>query len=258
MSGRHRFDKAFNSFAGRKSNEPLRFAGLLGILTNGEYTVEIPSRPGYVWVRLRNSLNELIQAYNGVVSPVYDLPVMIERDPFTPSQYRIIGRDTGRYGSNWGTGSAYLASHGNSHSFNRETEGAGDVVWVHSQQFMPFLVYPSGSFGGMGVMLYQGMYYYNDEFRHAGGTGTSDLSAHKPTSGDAKMVLITLNRVSGNIEITAGSEFSSSITGTSQIIQHIPSMPTGTNIPLAAIRLLSGTSSILWANIYDVRDYFYR
>jgi len=47
-----------------KSDKLNLISGELGIKINGQKTVEVSGRDGYVWVRLRGSESELIQAYN--------------------------------------------------------------------------------------------------------------------------------------------------------------------------------------------------
>ena len=111
MSGRKRYERAISSLAERKENKPQIFSGILGVTTNGENQIEVSGRSGFVWVRLRNQLNELIQAFNDTVSTVFDLPVLVEWDKFSPTRYKIIGRDTGRY-LDWGSSSSYMPVHG--------------------------------------------------------------------------------------------------------------------------------------------------
>lgn len=256
MTGRRKFNQAIGSFSQSKVDKPLYFSGLLGLLTGGEFIVEVPNRPGYVWVRLRNSANEIIQAHNQSISPVYDLPVLVERDPHSPNRYRIVGRDIGRYGD-WGSTSPYSPSHGNQHSFPPDvTSGGGDILWVYGRQFMPLLAYPSGSAGSLNAVVYNYPYYYNNDWKYAGGTGTPNLSGLKPTDGQARMVLLCMDTDTGNFYIVTGSTFSAAITGTAGIMPYLPDMVDNNDVPIAGIRLLSGTSSLTWANLYDVRPYY--
>ena len=194
-TGKRRLEGALAGYSERKRNVIAQFSGLLGITTGGNQVIEIPGRPGFVWVRLRNVSNEVIQAYNDSVSPVYDLPVIVERDKQNPSRYYVIGRDIERY-ANWPSNSAYLPKHGQQHSFNRDDTGTGgDITWVYSQQFLPFLVFPSGTYGGPNVLIHPGVNYYNDTFTYVGNTGTSSLLGSKPTgSNNARVVLVSLNQ----------------------------------------------------------------
>ncbi len=258
MSGRKRYERAISSLAERKENKPLVFSGILGVTTNGENQVDVPGRNSFVWVRLRNQLNELVQAFNDTVSTVFDLPVLVEWDRLSPTRYRIIGRDVGRY-LDWGSSSSYMPVHGAQHSFNPAIgQTGGDIVWVYSQQFMPLLITPSGSAGAMSVSAQPAPYYYDNQFRWAGGTGIAGFDDMRPTgSSNARMLLVYLDPDSGNILIATGSmtEFANTITGTAQILPFVPSLLEPTDVPLAGVRLLTGTSSLLWTNVYDLRDF---
>jgi hypothetical protein len=269
MNGKRRYRHVASSQVSRKEDRPQVFSGTLGITTNGENQVEVPGRPGYVWVQLRNQLSETIQAFNESVSPVFSLPVLVEWNKDNPIQYKVRGRDVGRY-TVWVTTNAagdivqdtssYLPAHGASHSFNTLTGvGGGDVVWVYSQQFTPWLVTPSGSSGSLSVAVQPSAYYYSDQFRWAGGTGITGFDVLLPTgSSSARMILVYLDPDTGNILLATGSlsEFANTITGTAQIMPYMPSLVEPTDIPLAGVRLITGTSVLLWPNVYDLRDYF--
>jgi len=269
MTGKQRYQRAANARAERKEDRVQTFSGTLGITTNAENQVDVPGRPGFVWVQLRNQLNETIQAFNESVSPVFGLPVLVEWDKDSPIRYKVRGRDIGRYtvwvttnaaGDTVSDTSAYLPAHGASHSFNKLTGvGGGDVVWVYGDQFIPWLVTPSGSAGSLSVSVQPSAYYYDNQFRWAGGTGIAGFENYYPTgSSNARMLLIYLDPDTGNPYIATGTltEFANTITGTQQIMPYMPSLIEETDIPLAGVRLITGTSKILWQNLYDLRDYF--
>ncbi len=261
MKGKKRYQNIATKFAQRKESKPLVFSGELGVTTNGENLVEVSGRPGFVWVRLRNQLNELVQAFNESVSPVFDLPVLVEWDKLSPTRYKVINRDVGRY-TVWGSASAYLPKHGSQHSFNTldiNFGGGGDVVWVYGQQFMPALVTPSGSAGAFSISMQPYVHYHSGTFGFAGGTGLLIPSDYKPPTADkARMFLIYLDQDTGNPMIATGTmtEFDATLTGTAQVVQYIPSVIGADDVPLAGLRLVTGTNEILWPNLYDVRQYF--
>jgi len=193
----------------------------------------------------------------------------VEWDKDSPIRYKVRGRDIGRYtvwvttnaaGDTVSDTSAYLPAHGASHSFNKLTGvGGGDIVWVYSDQFMPWAVTPSGSAGSLSIAIQPSAYYYNNQFRWAGGTGIAGFENYYPTgSSNARMLLIYLDPDTGNPYIATGTltEFANTITGTQQIMPYMPSLIEETDIPLAGVRLITGTSKILWQNLYDLRDYF--
>lgn len=260
MSGLGRFDRVMRERSQRQPRKNPVYSGFLGITTGGAETVEIDSRPGFVWVRLRNVDNEVIQAFNEDVSPIYNLPVLVERDLASPTRYKIVGRDIGVYGSNWGTASPYLSPHAGQHMFNKEDVATGgDIVWIYTDQFLPFLVSPSGtaSGGSANVLIFPGIYHDCDgNYRYAGNTGTASLYTCKPTgTNNAKMCLVYLERATGNFLLECGTlEFGLGISGTANLLQYIPPVPEG-GTALAGIRLVSGTSTIGWNDIIDLREF---
>jgi hypothetical protein len=248
------FFRAMRDLEEAKSDQQIQIPGILGFMLNGANTVEVPTRMGFVYVRLRNSTSEVIQAYNDQVAPVYGLPVLVVRDEVDTSKYRILGRDVGVY-QNWGSSSSYLPKHGHSHSFIPEEGGGGDVVWTYSRQIMPLAAYPSGSAGSNGVIIKPSTYYQDDTWKYAGNTGSPDLLAYKPTDNKAKMVLLYMDS-NGNPQVQdTVTTFAESITGTAGILQFIPKVSSTYTVPIAGIRLVSGTQTILWDNIYDLRPF---
>lgn len=234
-----------------KVSKPI--SGLLGISMDGSRVVQHATRNGFVYVRLRDSLSEVVQAYNDKVSPVYDLPVLIERKG---NRWYVVGRDTERY-SNWGTSAPFLPKHGGQHSFNRDAGTGGDIVPIYPDQFMPALVYPSGTIGAANLIVAPYLLQRNSDFVFVGNTGTQPLTIYKPTNNQARMGLVALNRITGNPEIliNSGTSFSASVTGTAGVAPYIP-YPSPTQEPLYAFRLVSGTVAITWSNLYNVRQFF--
>lgn len=253
MAGKHKFKKAYQGLDVQKANEVTPIPGILGFIINGVQTVEVPHRNGYVYVRLRDNLSEVCQAYNDNVSPVYGLPVLLVRDETNPTRYRILSRDLGRY-QDWGSFSSYLPRHGSQHSFNPPYEG-GDIVWVYGRQMMPLLAFPSGSYGAGCLIISPYTFYRNSTWHYVGQVATPNFLPYKPTGvSNAKMVLLYIDDTDSPA-LVGGNEFSSTLTGTNQIFSYIPSLPVTSGIPIAGIRLVTGTSVILWDNIYDCRPW---
>jgi len=249
MPGIRRFSKSIRKLDNIKENVQQEFPGVLGCTFKGTKYVDVPNRDGYVYVRLRSNLNEVIQAYNSTVSPVYDLPVLVKRDK-TFERFIISGRDLGRY-TDWGS-SSYLPRHGAQHSFPQDKYG-GDVVWVYDRQFVPLSIRPSGAYGANNVFVNGDILYWDGSWLFAGDTGTTDLFTYKPTGTYAKMVLVYIDSY-GNPAVSPGPDmFDWSATGLSQIIPYLPTLSTTQGIPLGAVRLVSGTSRITWNEIYDLR-----
>jgi hypothetical protein len=244
---------AVREFDSSQAKRVREYSGILGLPTSTK-TVNVPSRNGYVYVRLRDNESEIIQAYNEEVSPVWNLPVIVIRQG---AGWRVKGRDIERY-SDWGSGAAFLPEHHYQHEFNPLAPG-GDVVFVYPQAFIPMLITPSGTNGGPNVVM-QAYNFKKDsgDWLQAGITGTQSLLVYKPTDNQARVALVYLNRSTGNpgLLINSGSSVAANITGTHDLLQYIPDLPTTDYEPLAMARLVSGTESIDWANLYDVRQFF--
>lgn len=243
--------RAFSQLDVTKKDKDYLIPAVLGFLIGGREIVDVPNRPGYVYARIRSNLNEVAQVFNDKVSPVYNLPVLLVRDPNNLSRYKIDGRDIGRY-ENWGTISSFLPAHGAQHSFSGLNGSGGDITWVYSQQFVPLFLYPSGTYGTDTVLIKDYPVYRNSQWLLCGNTGTASFSPYRPTGSFARMVLVSLD-ANGNPQLTAGSYFSAAITGTASVISQIPSPPSAVSIPLGAVRMVSGTTQISWDKIYDLR-----
>ena len=244
--------KSLSKYNDTLQKQANQYAGILGLSIDGSRKVNVPSRAGFVYVRLRDNLSEVVQAYNDKVSPVYDLAVIIQR---SGNRWVVVSKDTNRY-ETWGTSAPFLPAHGSQHSFNRDVGTGGDTVWVYPDQFMPLLVYPSGTAGSTNLMVAPYLLKREDDFIYAGNTGTQNLLTYKPTNTDAILGLVVLNTETGNPEIliASGTPLSASVTGTSGIAPYLP-YPASNQEPLYAFRLVSGTSYLTWDNLYNTRQF---
>lgn len=234
----------------------LTILGTLGIPLGGSRLVEVPNRNSFVYVQLRDNQSEVIQAFNNKVAPSYGLPVVVQREG---TRYIVLGVDSQRYQNNWNNFSPYLPRHGNTHSRLEGSGGGGDVVWIASNQFMPLLTTPSGSSGGPNIIVSpHTLQSISGTWTYVGNTGTANLLQYTPTGSNAVMVLVYLDRLSGNpyLVVNSGSYFANTITGTAEVTPYIPNVPNvNLHIPLSAVRLTTGTNIIGWDNIYDVRQF---
>lgn len=230
----------------------LQIYGSLGVPLNGSKLVEVPNRNSYVYVRLRDNQNEVIQAFNNKVATSYGLPVIVHREG---PRYVVDGVNTLRYNNNLNNFAAYLPKHGQVHSFF--PGGGGDVVWTYSRQMMPLLVYPNSANTGTGVTLYSQPLLINNQWQLVGGTGTQDFSIYIPTGSNSVMGLIYLDANTGNpgVLINSGTPMSSSITGTGDVMPYVPVPNLATQIPLAAVKINTGTTTVGWDNLYDMREW---
>jgi hypothetical protein len=249
--GRFRLNKEWKQMEGRKPDELMEVPGSLGITKGGTRQVEVSGRDGYVYVRIRDQLSEVVQVYNDQVSPVYDLPVIITRNRTDMNRWRIKGKDLGRYG-NWGS-TAYLPNHAGQHSFDPDAPGA-DLVWIYSRQFMPLAPTPSGSSGAMSLIVKDFTYEDDSVWHYFPDTTTSSFVSYKPAGSNAAMVLLYL-KDTDVLGYLKGSEFAI-VTGSANLVPHIPTSPADCLFPIAGIYLVSGTSHLDWDNIYDARAFY--
>jgi hypothetical protein len=211
-----------------------------GILGLSDSLVNVPNRLGYSYVKLLGNSNELIQAYNTTVSPQYGVPVMVQ---WNGTQYVVLGRDVQRY-TQW-SNSAYLPLHGDTHQWM-----GGDTTWIHSEQFYPLSVSPSGS------SLFIAPYTYNwlGNWIYGGNTGTNTIAL--PTgSSTQKIMLLYLDGPTGNPTWLPGAE-APLYTNVYQLLPYLPPFNMALGIPLAMVGIPSGTTSLEWGNLYDIRQFF--
>lgn len=228
-----------------------RISGELGIPLNGTKTVDVGGRPGYVYVRVRNTQSEVVQAHNEKVSPTYGLPVELA---FDGKKWEILGRDVDRY-NNWGSTSSFLPAHGNSHTMMADTGGGGDPVWVDSRQFLPMLGFPSGSSAGPNIVLYPYLLRKSDNnWAYIGNTGTPNFVG--PSGSFSQLYLMIQDTLSGGFYFLTGTPFPITVTGTAALIPYMPRLDNQVNLPITFIRAPSGTSSIGWDNLIDARQFY--
>lgn len=238
--------KNLRSYDKTKPQEVIEVGGILGLPVNSQ-TVQVPGRNAYVYVRIRNS-SEIVQAFNDKVTPVYNLPILMVWDR---GGYRITGRDIKRY-SNWGSNYSYLPRHGGQHSFY-----GGDATFIYSQQFVPLLAMPSGS-SGAGMIYVEPHVYRNPNdgtWSHIGNQHSANILVSKPTNNLARMMLLYWDLDSESVEISSGSTFAATITGTAGILPYLPPITSQKQIAIAGVRLVSGTADVSWDNLYDLRQF---
>lgn len=241
------------SFQGlEKHSEEIR--GRLGLTISGKEMVEVTGRPGFVYVRLRDSLSEVIQARNTQVSATYDLQVIVIR---SRNAWAIKGVDTEIYGS-MKSDTAYIPHHGFTHEFGSDGRPVGnDVVFVYPDQIMPLLVSPSGTYGTMQLYVSPAPFkLHTGGWVYAGDVMTPSFAPYVPNGSTGIMGLVYINSDTGSIGITinTGTTFSNSIIDIETLIHYIP-LPGTNQEPLKGVRLVSGTTALGWDHLYDVRQW---
>lgn len=246
----NKLEKALTTQDTSKQDEIPELSGTLGVVINGVQSVEVSNRAGFVYVLLNTNGNELVQAFNDKVSAAFGLAVIVV---WNVNRYEVLRKDDLRY-STWN--SSFLPKHGNQHSFNPEGGGGGDVSFIYGKQFVPLSLTPSGTFGGP-VAIVAGYAQQGVQWQYIPDTPTPNLVALKPTNDRARMVLVCLDWNTSSIQAIVGTgTFAPHLTGSYDVIPYLP-VVTGSQVPIAGVRLVSGTTAITWNNIYDVRQYFH-
>jgi hypothetical protein len=250
--------KVFHKYNKSVEKTKVQYSGLLGMIINGAKRVNHPTRVNYVYVRLRDNLSETVVAFNDKVSAAYDVPVLIERKK---NKWVVLGRDVNRY-EKWSNTVAtpYLPKHGNQHSLNRQGVVGADPVWVFPDQFMPLLVYPSGSaIGSDGYIVSPYVLQRASDFIYVGNTGTIGVKQYAPTvSGTAYMGLVYLDRLTGNpgVLIASGTPMDTNFSSFPEVLPYVPYPVSSDQEPLYAFKLVSGSATVNWDNLYNVRQFF--
>jgi predicted GH43/DUF377 family glycosyl hydrolase len=247
----NKLEKALRRQDKDKQDKRTELSGTMGIVVNGNQVVDVPGRAGFVYVLLNSKEQELIQAFNDKVSGLFGLSVIVV---WNKTRYEVLRKDDARYGT-WN--SNYLPKHGNQHSFNPDGGGGGDVTYIYGKQFVPLSLTPSGQFGAP-VAIVAPYSQLNSGWHYIDSTTTPNITAHRPTDNQAKMVLVCLDWATQTPQLIIGTgTFSATLTGSADVIPYLPSTTGVYQVPIAGVRLVSGTTAVTWQNIYDVRQFFH-
>lgn len=249
--GRRRFQRAWQNELGKKADKPKLVPAMVGAYFNGQKTIKVSGREDFIWARIRGKTSEVVQVFNDIIQPFWDLPILVYRDPNYPDIWKVYGRDISRY-EDWG-GVSYIPSHGSQHAFAHGDNVGADVVWVFKRQFVPMLLRP-GATATMSVYGEADFYYFDGSYTWFPGTGTEDLTSYKPTGGhNAKYATIYIEPSTNNLLVLEGPEFDAiwPPDDPGDMIA-VPSPHVG--IPLGAVLLMTGTNQIGWGELYDLRN----
>lgn len=161
-AGKKKLERALSAFSNSKISKPNLVPGALGGYIDGYQQIQVAYRPDFVYVRLRTTDSETIQAFNDKVGIHWDLPILVYRDPESPGVWRVYGRDIRAY-DDW-EGAAYNNPHAATHSFAGATKTGADVVWTFKRQYMPLLMHPEPT-GTMGVYIEPDFYVYQGQVK---------------------------------------------------------------------------------------------
>ena len=225
----------------------VRWHGLLGQYENSG-SCAVASRGGFWWVRIRQAGTSTysLGQFRGYVPDLYNLPVVIERDPLSGEQV-IAGVDRMmiQYGigadpDNYEPPPAVNAAHGESHVFG----GFDQLDWLDTRQLYSLRVQPTGNVAE--VLLQAGVYCVDGAYYLRPASIVVDLAAYVPVSGDA-WILVHLDTTGAVGLLDAGSIYDDPHNNAYKMA----SAPAGT-AGVALVRVES-TATPDWADIIDLR-----
>lgn len=226
----------------------LRFPALL-VDIEGTGSPEVANRPGYVYYRRAEDEDMYGVCQNRRVPNRVNMPVFVGYDIHQPNLLQVLSiRNV--WGGTGQTLPPDIAPHHETHELNNDN-GGDDVVWVNQQQIINLLCLPAVP-EDMTVVVNPGQYGHKDGFAYYTGATTADLSSYKPSSPtQGKFVALSVDVETNALQYTEGDTFGI-ISTPANIWQYIPEMPDG-SVPVAAILLVSTTTSLGWDQIYDIR-----
>lgn len=225
-----------------------RYHGLLG---SPGGTVAVSGRPGYVYFREDGNPSKLRQVFNSRVPTLNDLPVVVGEDSNNPGSEQVLDIDIGML-PNW-LDRSFLPEHHETHELGTLDSNSeridNDVVWVQKGQFVPLSVYPQST-PDMTLYVNEDWYVYGDELKYWGGGSTKAFSA-PVVAGYAAFELICIDGETNQLIYVRGPDYLDTL-GILGDLSLIPDAPVG-SVPLVAVYLPHGVSSLLFENIADVR-----
>lgn len=220
-----------------------------GLLGDGHGNVDIPTRPGYVHVRLYGDDSQLEQVFAKRWSATEGTPVIVGELPQQPGFRQLIDIDWGTWLNQGGysyTGTAYLQQHGWTHEWDR-----GDTTYIAAEQFAPMGLGPTSP-ATWEAFVRPGIYPYGTSYKHWPGGFTDDLETLVPTVPGFRYIGLYINPVTNTLHGVTGSVVPPDYY---PWYDYIPTLPTGTIIPIGVIELGWGNTTLGTQNIHDLRGF---
>jgi len=222
-----------------------------GILGDGSGNVGVTGRPGYVNIRPRSgaSVTGNIEALmvRADIPPIEGYPIIFGKD-YDTDYYQVLCIDYSQ-SMEW-LSDEFIRGHHTQH----EMPDGFDITWIQKQQIIPMLAHPTDP-ATMTIKVESDYFAWHTEWKFFAGEISEDLTARvATTSADfARFVLVSIDGATNTLVYENGDEF---------FIQFPPSQtvsipaPSSGLIPVVAVYLPFGTTSLDWDNVYDVRLLF--
>lgn len=253
MRGKKRLEAATKELLAGKQDKPERIHGKIGFRDDlGNKIISVPNKNLFIYVRVRGRIEEVIEALNDKVALAYDRPVILDLDETSGRYYKVVEVDRSKY-QDWDNVNPGMAPHGPQHSFNTNYVEGLDVVWVYKRQIVqPMLCRPTQPTRDMTVYVESDYYYDQGSLRLFAGETTTDLTPYRPAAAnDARFVLVCLDTVANALTIISGVTFDTLYV--TNLLSYLPSTSLSSIVPIAAILVRGTTTTIGWAEIWDLR-----
>lgn len=240
MTTRLDAERALGALMGTREKYRHVWTAMMG---DGAGTVQDPDDPDRVFVRVHGLQDSVASVLNKTV-PINrpDLPVLIGTTREIPHLVQVLGVDWSAL-PDWG-GANLLPLHGPDH----QLPGGADPVYIQKRAIMPLRA-SAQSPADMTLEVADDFYPWDDGFNYFEGATTEDLTSRVPGAYLHRFVTIYVDGATNSLGYVNGD--------TQQItfplgVEMIPEAPEG-SVPICAVRLYNGMTSITEEEIYDLR-----
>ena len=216
-------------------------------------TIEDPESPGFVFVRIDGDGDRVRHALCRSVLPLYNQPVIVAYSDERPRTLEVVDLNIAALppaadgGPSW-DGSASLGKHASQHALL-----GGDTIWIQTKQVLPLRTRPADP-ASMRVFVESGAYQYGSGFNYWPGGYTSDMTAHIPATADTQLFRVVYIDAATNALAYVNSAETADDLYLANYEDVLDLIPTNC-VPLSAIRLANGMTTIVEVDIYDLRSF---
>jgi hypothetical protein len=214
------------------------------IMGDGSGTIEDPDDPDYCFVRVHGLQNSVARVFNKAAPSNRDeLPVLIGTTREVPHLVQVLSVDWAAL-PDW-DGEALLPLHGDDHQFP-----GPDPTFIQKRAIVPLRASPQTT-PDMTLQVASDFYPWDEGFKFFEGGDTEDLTARIPGDvGEGRFVLIYVDGATNALAYSNGDTYPAA--WPSDVDDMIPEPPEG-SIPVCAVRLVNGQTTVEEDDIYDLR-----
>lgn len=192
------------------------------VVGNGTGTVEVAGLPQHIWIRPYNRDNP-VAAFSP--SGTYPNGAIVRVEvTFVGGRtfYRVLGSDHEAYGHGFTPAQVPIIS---AHAVQHQIASGGtDVVYVHTDQFLPLLMYPTSP-PSMEVYINPGYWRYGGLLHQWPGGNSGDLSSYLPATDYAHYLLVYFDATTAELQFAASEPFAASLAIPSEYLYPVPAPP---------------------------------